>query len=365
MQLKEIIKHLEQLAPPVYQEAYDNAGLLVGNPNMDVKACLISLDCTEAIIDEAIAKGCNLIISHHPIIFAGLKRLNGKNYTERVVIKAIKNDISLYACHTNLDNMQHGVNAKIAEKLGLKDVSILKPSTNNLMKLYVYMPEQHLEAVQNAFFEVGAGQIGAYSECSFSVLGKGSFKPGIRAQPKVGTAGGKREVGSEVKLEIIYNKHLELNILSTLNNLTFYEEVAYEIIALHNTNNTIGSGIIGTLPQPLSPQEFLKMLKSTMNTQCVRYTPTMAQSISKVALCGGSGSFLLSHAKSAGADAYISADFKYHEFFDAENQILIADIGHYESEQFTSEIFYSYLQKKISNFALHLSTTNTNPIQYF
>ncbi len=365
MQLQQVIQYLEELAPSMYQEGYDNSGLLVGSPSMEVRACLFSLDCTEAIIEEAIALNCNVIVCHHPIIFGGLKKINGKNYVERVIIAAIKNDIAIYACHTNLDNMLHGVNAKIAEKIALQDVQILLPKKETLEKLYLYAPEKELENVQKQFFALGAGQIGDYSECSFSVVGNGTFKAGANSNPKVGVAGGQREKVNEVKIEIIYNKHLKFNILNTIEKLDFYEEVAFEIIPLQNANQTIGSGIIGVLPEPVEPMEFLRFIKKALNTDCIRHTAILPKVIQRVAICGGSGSFLLPYAKKAKADVYISADFKYHEFFDADNSIIIADIGHFETEQFTPEIFYSYLQNKNCNFALHLSKINTNPIQYF
>jgi dinuclear metal center YbgI/SA1388 family protein len=365
MELKHIIQELEQLAPSFYKESYDNVGLLVGDSEMEITGALLSLDCTEAVIDEAMAKGCNLIISHHPIIFSGLKKLVGKNYVERAVIKAIKNDIALYACHTNLDNMHLGVNAKIAEKLGLTCCSILEPKDHTLQKLYIYLPQNHLSEVQDLFFKAGAGQIGEYSECCFSVVGKGSFKPSENANPKLGKAGGKRETTDEVKLEIIYPKYLKISIIEKIKSISFYEEIAYEIIELQNLNQQIGSGMIGLLPVPLMAKDFLELVKSSFKTDCIRYTTLPNTPISKVAICGGAGSFLLQSAKNAGAHALVTADFKYHEFFDADNQIVIADIGHYESEQFTPEIFYSYLQNKIANFALQISTTNTNPIQYF
>ena len=261
MKIKQVTSFLESIVPLVYQESYDNCGLIIGDSNSEVKGALITLDCTEAIIDEAIETGCNLVIAHHPIIFSGLKKLNGSNYIERTVIKAIKNDIAIYAIHTNLDNVHNGVSAKIAEKLGLENCKILAP---------------------------------------------------------------KQELNTDL----------------------------------------VGSGIIGELNEAVDAVGFLKNLKLTMQTDCVRHTPLVSKTIKTVAVCGGSGSFLLKNAIAAKADIFITADFKYHEFFDAENKIVIADIGHYESEQFTKDLIYDLLVKNFTKFAVRLSKVNTNPIKY-
>jgi dinuclear metal center YbgI/SA1388 family protein len=363
--VNDILKALEALAPTPYQESYDNIGLLVGSSQMKATGVLISLDCLESVVDEAIGLQYNVIVCHHPIIFKGLKKLNGNNYIEKVVIKAIKNDIAIIACHTNLDNMQNGVNAKMAEKLGLMQCKILSPSTNSLRKLVTYVPEKFAEEVRNGLFGEGAGQIGLYSNCSFSSTGIGTFKPQLGSNPKVGIAGGNQEFISEVKIEVIYNKHLEINILNKLFSYNYYEEKAYEILEMNNENQGIGAGMIGELAEPLEEKVFLKLIKEVFNTGCIKYTYTHKKQFQKIALCGGSGSFLLGNAIRAGADAYISSDFKYHEFFDAEDKLMIADIGHYESEQYTGEIFYAYLREKFTNFAIQLTTGNTNPVKYF
>lgn len=361
--IKQVIQYLEQLAPSVYQESYDNCGLLTGNAEWELTKILVSLDCTEAVVDEAIAKGCNLIVAHHPIIFGGLKKLNGKNYVERTVIKAIKNDIAIYAIHTNLDNVQHGVNAKICEKLGLINTKILVPKTGTLKKLSVFVPQTHLQVVQEALFNAGAGNIGNYSECSFYSTGMGTFKGNEKSNAFVGEEG-KQHQEPEYKLEVLVDDARLNNVISAMLKAHPYEEVAYDVYAILNTNTTIGSGMVGELPQELSAEAFLKHLKSAMNLNVIRFTP-YSNKVKKVAVCGGAGSFLLKNAIGAQADAYVTGDFKYHEFFDAENRLMIADIGHYESEIFTINLLADEILKKFPTFAVILSEINTNPINYY
>jgi dinuclear metal center YbgI/SA1388 family protein len=365
MQVKDIIQTIETFAPTVYQESYDNCGLQVGDKNDAVTGVLLTLDVTEAIVNEAIARGCNMIVAHHPLIFSGLKKIIGRNYVERIVRMAIKNDINIYAAHTNLDNMRHGVNAKIAEKLGLINTTILQPKGAILSKLHTYVPLPDADAVRNALFAAGAGQIGNYSECSFNANGIGTFRPAANAQPVIGIAGGDREQVNEIKLEVLVDKHAERAILQALRNAHPYEEVAYEIVALNNLHQEIGAGMLGNLPYPMETMDFLQIIKDQMKTGCIRHTDLLNKKIERVALCGGSGSFLLNDAIQAGADIFITGDYKYHQFFDAEEKIIIADIGHYESEQFTSEIFEEILKKKFPNFAVLLSNLITNPVKYF
>jgi dinuclear metal center YbgI/SA1388 family protein len=365
MQVKEVIKLIEEYAPPVYQESYDNCGLQVGDKEAQVKGVLLTLDVTEIVLDEAMERGCNLIVAHHPVIFGGLKRLTGNNYVERIVLKAIKNDIHIYAAHTNLDNMVNGVNAKIAEKLGLKNTRILAPMGETLYKLYTYAPAEAADKVREALFAAGAGSLGKYSECSYNTPGTGTFRPDIDAKPVIGEAGGKREAVNEVKIEVLVERHLQGQVLKALFASHPYEEVAYELVQLANSNQEIGAGMVGELAEPMTEEEFLKMVQKQMKADCIRHTDLANKPVQKVAVCGGSGSFLLKNAIAAGADAFITADFKYHQFFDAEGKIIIADIGHYESEQFTVEIFKDILSKKISNFAVLLSNIQTNPVKYF
>ncbi len=363
MKIKEITNYLEELAPLSYQESYDNAGLIVGDRETKVKGILVCLDSTEEIVEEAIEKGCNLIVAHHPIVFGGLKTITGKNYVERTVLKAIKNDIAIYAIHTNLDNVIDGVNGMIASKLGLKNIKVLAPKPNMLKKLITYVPTKHKEKVLSALFESGAGNIGNYSECSFSIKGKGSYWANEKATPYIGDSS-KRHIEEEVKVEVVYTKDIENRVVGALLAVHPYEEVAYDLISLTNVSDRIGAGIVGELEEEVEAMEFLKSLKVSLKTNCVRHTKPLNKKIKRVALCGGAGSFLLNNAKRAGADIFITGYFKYHEFFDAENQLVIADVGHFESEQFTIEHLVSVLKEKFSTFAVRVTKKETNPIQY-
>jgi dinuclear metal center YbgI/SA1388 family protein len=362
--IQQIVEVIEEFAPVSYQEDYDNAGLLTGNSKADCTGVLLSLDCTEAVIDEAIEAGSNLIVCHHPIIFKGLKRLTGSNYVERTIIKAIQNNIAIYACHTNLDNVMEGVNAKIAEKLGLQNTSILSPKGGLLNRLETYVPVGHEDKVRKALFEAGAGHVGNYDLCSFNLEGTGTFRGNENTNPFLGEAGTLSKE-KEIKIECIFERYKSGRVLKALFAAHPYEEVAYAVFSMQNINNQVGSGIIGTFSEPFTEQEFLSHLKAVFNLKALKHTTLTGKPIQRVALCGGSGQFLLKHAISSKADAYISADFKYHEYFDAEGKILIADIGHFESEQFTPEIFYEIIQKKFPKFAIRLSKTNTNPVNYF
>ncbi len=364
MKIKEIIQYLEELAPRSYQESYDNCGLLIGSDQTELSKALVTLDCTEEVVDEAIGLGCNLIIAHHPIIFGGLKKLNGSNYVERTVIKAIQNNIAVYAIHTNLDNVVHGVNHQIAQQLELHSTSVLDPKGNLLQKLVTYVPSAHLEKVQTALFAAGAGHIGKYSECSFVSEGLGGFKAGEGAKPFVGGSN-QRHLEPEQKLELLMPKYAQSRILKALFDAHPYEEVAYDIYDLANTHAQVGSGLIGLLPEEMDEKAFLAYLKDKMELKSIRYTRYNEKKIRKIAICGGAGSFLLKKAIASGAQAFVSADFKYHEFFDAENQLLIADIGHYESEKFTKSLLSELIIKKFPTFAILLSKTDTNPVNYY
>ncbi len=363
MKIKEVTDYIESIAPLAYQESYDNAGYICGTPSAELTAVLICLDSTEDVIDEAIKLGCNLVLAHHPIIFSGLKKITGKNYVERTIIKAIKNDITIYVAHTNLDNVLNGVNSKIAAKLGLINCKVLAPQAHTLKKLITFCPENQAEQVRKALFDTGAGSIGNYDECSFNSTGTGTFRAGENTNSFVGKKGSQHQE-TEIKIETVFPAYLESKLLSVLFKAHPYEEVAYDIIALDTINHTIGAGMIGELPVEMEEMEFLKMIHSKMEAKGIRYTQLLGKKVKKVAICGGSGSFLLKNAFNANADVFITADFKYHQFFDAENRIVIADIGHYETEQYTSELFYELLSKKFSTFAINLSKINTNPIKY-
>jgi dinuclear metal center YbgI/SA1388 family protein len=364
MILNNIISELEKFAPISLQETYDNCGLLTGNKDQQITGAILCLDCTEDVIEEAINRNCNLVIAHHPIVFVGLKKLNGSNYVERTIIKAIQNNIAIYACHTNLDNVKLGVNNKIAQKIGLINTEILAPKKSTINKLVTFVPTINLENVRTALFNAGAGNIGNYTDCSYVLEGTGSFNANENANPFVGEIG-KVHFEKESRLEVIFESYKEQKIIAALKENHPYEEVAYDLYNLENFNNEVGSGLIGELPIPMTENDFLNHLKIVFNLKSVKHTKFLEKKIQKVSLCGGSGSFLLKSAINLKSDIYISSDFKYHEFFDAENSILIADIGHYESEQFTPEIFYEIISNKFPTFALYLTEINTNPVNYF
>lgn len=363
MKIKDITTCIEEIAPLNYAEDFDNVGLLVGNYNTEVTGVLITLDTLEKIVDEAIEKSCNLIISFHPIIFSGLKKLNGNNYVERVVLKAIKNDIAIYAMHTALDNSFQGVNAKICDVLGLQNKKVLIPQKNTIKKLTTYVPHNNAEKVRLALFKAGAGSIGNYDNCSFNTEGYGTYRGNEISNPVIGLKG-KLHTENETFISVIFEKHKEKNILSALFKTHPYEEIAYDIVSLDNLNQEIGIGMIGELSETKNELDFLNFLKETMNAKGIRYSKLIGKPIKKVAVLGGSGSFAINNAINSGADIYVTSDIKYHEFYKAENKLIIADIGHYESEQFTKNLLVDILTKKFLNFAIILSNRNTNPIYY-
>ena len=373
MTLSQIITVLEAWAPPAYQESYDDCGLQVGRTDAEITGALVALDVTENVVEEAAERGCNLIIAHHPLLFKGIKRLSATgSETERILWQAVKHDISIYAIHTNLDNMVHGVNAMFAEKIGLNNTRILAPQEGTLLKLQTYVPATAAAQVREALFAAGGGAIGAYRECSFESAGKGSFRPLESANPAIGTAGGPREIVEEVKLEVLVPRHLQQPVLLALRKAHPYEEVAYELIPLVNTNEHQGAGMVGELTRALSPGDFLALLKEKLGTPCIRHTAPVSvregsseKAIQKVAICGGAGSFLLSNAIRAGADAFVTGDFKYHEFFGADGRLLIADVGHWESEQYTTDLIITQLRQKLPNFAAHPAKSQTNPVHYY
>ena len=363
MQIKEITKILEEFAPLSFQESYDNAGLIIGNRNDDVSGILITLDVTEEVIDEAIELGYNFVLAHHPIAMGGVKRFNGNDYNERIIIKAIKNDIAVYAGHTNVDSVMKGVNGKMCEKIGLKECKILAPKKGELYKIVTFVPKAQAEDVRKAMFAEGAGNIGNYDSCSFNIEGQGTFRGGETTNPFVGKKG-ELHKENEVRIETVVPGYLKGKVVSAMIKAHPYEEVAYDVYLLDNFFAQAGSGMYGELETPEDELEFIKRIKQIFGAGCVKHTALLGKTIKRVAVCGGAGSFLLGRAKGVGADIFISGDFKYHQFSDAENQLIIADIGHFESEQFTKEVFFELLTKKIPNFAIRLSKVNTNPIKY-
>ncbi|MEP7236942.1 MAG: Nif3-like dinuclear metal center hexameric protein [Ferruginibacter sp.] len=364
MKIQEITSYLESVAPPALQESYDNAGLLTGNNQWECSGIITTLDATEEVVLEAIEKKCNLIVAHHPIIFGGLRKITGKNYVEQTIITAIKNDIAIYAIHTNLDNVLHGVNAAIADKLGLVNRRILQPKNDTLKKLFTFVPVAHAEKLRSAIFAAGGGHISNYSECSFNTAGQGTFKPGEGTHPFTGKIG-ERYTEEEIKMEMIFPAWQQQTILEALFAAHPYEEVAYDIIALDNQNQLVGSGLLGELPQSLDETGFLALLKEKFNLSVIRHTPLLNKPVKKIALCGGAGSFLIGAAIATGADFYITGDIKYHEFFDANNRLVIADIGHFESEQYTIDLLFDILSQKFPTFAIQKTGVKTNPVRYF
>lgn len=364
MKLREITAFFERLAPLMYQESYDNSGLQVGDYGMEISGALVTLDITEEVIDEAIRKKLNLVIGHHPVIFGGLKSITGKNMTERVVRKAIRNDIAIYAAHTNLDVIRQGVSGKICDVIGLKNTKILEPVAGKLKKLVVFVPNAHAEKVRQAIFEAGAGVIGNYDSCSYNIEGQGTFRGGEDTDPFVGERG-KLHFEPEVRVETIFPDHVKGKVITAMLAAHPYEEVAYDLYPLENKYTEIGLGMMGELEEPMEETAFLGLLRERFHTRVIRHSALLGKKIRKVAVCGGAGSTLLRRAISEKADIFVSGDFKYHQFFDAEGKIIIADIGHFESEQHTREIFYDLVIKNFPKFAVQLSQVNTNPIKYF
>ncbi len=362
MKIKEITRYLEHLSPLNLQESYDNSGLLLGSQDREVRKALITLDITHAVLDEAINEGTGLIIAHHPLIFKGLKRLNGGNLVEDLVIKAIKNDLAVYAVHTNLDNVAEGVNLRLAKQLGLLNTRILAPS-GKLKKLVVFVPENHTEVVREAMLNAGAGYIGRYSHCSFGAHGEGSFKALEGTHPFVGKQD-EIHFEKETRLESIVPDYLINTVLHAMLAVHPYEEVAYDIYPLENPGTDVGAGMIGELPVAILPLDFLSEVKKKLGAQHLRHGMLVRRKVKKVAICGGSGSFLMEKAFVSGADAFVTADLKYHDFFLYQNKMLLVDAGHYETEQFTKDLLFDLLTKKFPNFALQISKYNTNPISF-
>ncbi|MCM4160019.1 Nif3-like dinuclear metal center hexameric protein [Antarcticibacterium flavum] len=364
MFIADVIKELENFAPPSTAEDFDNVGLLVGDPSEKLTGILITLDTLEGVVEEAIENKCNFIVSFHPIIFSGLKKITGSNYVERAVLKAIKNNIAIYAIHTALDNHRLGVNKMICDKLGLQNTSILIPQKKTIKKLTTYVPVKDAEAVRTALFTAGAGGIGNYDNCSFNLQGQGSFKANQDANPSIGKIG-EVHFEEEIQINVVFPAYFEHKVIKALFSSHPYEEVAYEVITLDNEYQDKGMGMLGELPEECSEKEFLSLLKETFQTGCIRHSELCGKMVKKVAVLGGSGSFAIENAKRAGANFFVTADLKYHDFYKAEQKLVLADVGHYESEQFTKELIHSFLSKKISNFALILANTKTNPIKYY
>jgi dinuclear metal center YbgI/SA1388 family protein len=370
MKIKEILSFLEEMAPLAYAEDFDNVGLLVGDSSSEATGVLVCHDALETVIEEAIVKKCNLVVCFHPILFSGLKKITGKNYVERVIIKAIKNDIAIYAVHTALDNHQQGVNKIFCNALGLKNTKILVPKQNFIQKLVTYTIPENADTIRVAMLNAGAGTIGNYDNCSFNSEGFSTYKGNENSNPVIGIKGELTKT-SEIKIEVVFEKHLQSKILSALFATHIYEEVAYEIYDLQNQHQNIGLGMVGELETEMNENDFLELVKNKMQCGGIRHSQFLNKKIKKVAVLGGAGSFAIKNAIMAGADAFLTADLKYHQFYEAENQLLLADIGHFESERYTKNYIFDYLTKKIINFApdsafsgIVLSEENTNPVKY-
>lgn len=363
MKIKDILSVLEEMAPLAYAEDFDNVGLLVGDVEAEATGVLVCHDALESVIDEAIKKKHNLVVCFHPILFSGLKKITGKNYVERAVLKAIKNDIAIYAVHTALDNHQNGVNKIFCDALGLINTKVLVPKQHFIQKLITYTIPENVEKLRNALFEAGAGKIGNYEDCSFNSKGIGTYMGNENSNPEIGERFEFVEA-EEIKIEITFEKYLQSKILKALFSNHVYEEVAYEIYELQNTHQNIGLGMVGELPTEMNALDFLQFVKDKMECGGIRHSEFTGKKIKKVAVLGGSGSYAIKNAIQAGADVYLTADLKYHNFYEAEKSILLADIGHFESERYTKNYIVDYLTKKIPNFAVDLSQINTNPVKY-
>jgi len=361
--IQDILSFLDQLAPPAYQESYDNATLICGDRNWPLNGVICTLDCTEAVVEEAILQGANLIVAHHPIVFKGLKSITGKTYVERTLINAIQSNVAIFAIHTNLDHVAGGVNKRIADRLGLVQTRILQPKKQLLSNLVFFVPTANKEQVLAAVFQAGAGQIGEYKDCSFSSEGLGRFTPSEKANPTLGTSGLPHEE-PELRIEVVLPSYLSRKVLAALKAAHPYEEVAYYLSSLENENQEVGAGMVGKLPESMSEEEFLDYLKERMHLSIVKHSPFTGKRVQKVALCGGAGIFLLGDAKKAGADVFVTSDIKYHEYFDAEGALVLCDIGHYESEIFTKDLLADVLSQNFPNIALYLSKVVTNPTSY-
>ena len=364
IKLKKITGVLERQAPLSLQESYDNSGLQVGDPEMEISGILIALDVTEELLEEAVRLGFNLIISHHPVIFNGLKSLTGRTAPERIVARSIREGIAIYSAHTNFDSIPEGVNKAMADRLGLKSLKILDARNDLLKKIVVFVPREQAEEVRQAMFDAGAGQIGAYDQCSFNLEGSGTFRGQEGSDPFVGVPGALHKE-PETRVETIVPSHLSNRVVQALLAAHPYEEVAYDIYPLENIAPGIGMGMLGELEDGMDEMVFLNFVKDRFGLSVIRHTELLGKEVKKVALCGGSGSFLMGKARASGADVFITGDLKYHQFFDAEGEILLMDIGHFEGEQFTRELFYDLLIKNFPKFAIRLSETDTNPIKYY
>ena len=363
LRIKDILKEIEKLAPIPLQEGFDNSGVQVGDVNQRATGALLCLDVTEAVVDEAVELGYNLIIAHHPLIFKSLKSLTGANYIERCLIQACKHDLVLYSAHTNLDNAAGGLNYKLAEILGLQNIRILSPQKGNLLKLVTFVPEDSAEMVRSALFNAGAGHIGNYDSCSFNANGTGTFRASATCDPYCGEID-KLHLENEVRIETILPFYLKTSVTRALLSVHPYEEPAYDFYPLENTWKQAGSGIVGELLIEEDELLFLQRIKDILKTDCIRHSQLRGRKVREIAICGGSGAFMLHEAIAYGADVFLTGEVKYNDFYDVEDKILLAVAGHYETEVCAKDIFFDIISQKFPTFAVQMSNTNSNPVKY-
>ena len=356
---------LEQRAPLRFQEDYDNSGLLVGQRSWTVTGVLCCLDADEAVVHEAVARGCNVVLSHHPIVFKGLKRLTGATAVERTVALALKHNVALYAGHTNWDSIQGGVSFSLAQRLGLVAPRIMMPRGGELLNLVVYVPAEHASPVAEAAFGAGAGRIGAYDECHFSGSGTGTFRPLDGAQPFVGQIG-VREVADEHRLEFVLPKHRKSAVQQAVWAAHPYEEVAHSWISLDNSWSEVGYGAVGNLPEPIRLGDFLAVCAAQLGAESVRYsTSSLDRIVQRIAVCGGSGAEFAGAAAAAGADAYVTGDLKYHGFQDPPGGLVLVDVGHGESERPFIDDWAELIRSEFVTFAVLISETDNRPVRTY
>lgn len=367
MLIKEIIDAIESIAPLPLQEEWDNCGVQVGPTDNECTGVMVCVDCTPVVVEEAIAMNCNLIVSHHPLIFGGIKQLTGKTEAERCVINAVTAGLTIYSSHTALDNSPNGISHRMASLLGLEDVDVLVPREADQLKLVAYVPVSKLDDVRLALFDAGAGAIGNYDFCSFATDGRGSFRALDGANPYVGEVS-QLHFEDESRLEVLLPRWKRRDVELALRQVHPYEEPAYEFSEVVAASRPAGSGCVGHLPQPMTVAQLALFAKERFGCQAVRLScyhgDPMVHTVRRVAVCGGAGGSFIGAVKRSGADAYITADLRYHDFVDYGKRLALIDVGHFNSEQCAKEIFYQLICEKFPNFAVHTSKNEKNPIQY-
>lgn len=362
--LRTLLACIEQWAPFSWQESYDNAGLILGDPDRNVTEALVCFDVTPEVVDEAVRIGAGLIVSHHPAIFKGIKRINPASRLGYMIKQSLCHDIAWCALHTNLDNTLNGVNSYLCEQLGLKDVQPLAPLQDIYGKLQVYVPEAYAEKLRQALAEAGCGAGARYDACSYSSRGEGRFRAGSQAHPFSGQIG-ELHCEAECKIECLYPLHKTRQVLDVLRTNHPYEEPAFDLLPLRNEATGQGAGAIGNLQESMQETELLDKLKELTGTHCIRHSGFRGRKIRRIALCGGSGGSFIGNACARQADAYITGDLKYHDFADAGSGTWLVDIGHFESEKFAMELIFRFIRKNFPNFAVSISEQARNPVSFY